>query len=135
MPGASGGVAGCAMIGARGRSREWRGEVAWYIILWGLEVSTMREGELEFTEHARKRCQQRGINPDVVDVLYRYGRRRRSGQGGISYAMDKGSRVRARRGIGDAAYRQLEGDLDCYIVVVEDGTVVTVARRLRRHAA
>lgn len=95
----------------------------------------MREGELLVTEHARKRCQQRGINPDVVDVLYRYGRRRRSRQGGISYAMDKESRIRARRSIGDAAYRQLEGDLNCYIIVVEDVTVATVARRLRRRAA
>ena len=94
----------------------------------------MRGGELSFTEHARRRCQQRGIAPDVVDVLYRYGRRRRSRQG-MSYAMDKESRVRARWGMGDVAYRRLEGDLDCYIIVVGDGTVVTVARRLRRHAA
>ena len=90
----------------------------------------MRAGELSFTDHARRRCQQRGIDPDVVGVLFRYGKRAYSG-GAVSYAMDKVSRERARRGIGAAAYRRLEGHLDCYIIVAGDGRVVTVARRLR----
>ena len=94
----------------------------------------MREGELLFTDHARRRCQQRGIDPDVVGVLFRYGKRAHSG-GAVSYAMDKGARERARRGMGAAAYRRLEGYLDCYIIVEGDGRVVTVARRLRARRA
>ena len=90
----------------------------------------MRAGELSFTDHARRRCQQRGIDPEVARVLFRYGKRGYS-RGAVSYAMDKVSRERARRGIGAAAYRRLEGQLDCYIIVAGDGMVVTVARRLR----
>ena len=94
----------------------------------------MRAGELSFTDHARRRFQQRGIDPEVAGVLFRYGKRGYS-RGAVSYAMDKGARERARRGMGAAAYRRLEGHLDCYIIVAEDGVVITVARRLRARRA
>ena len=83
------------------------------------------------TKHMIKRCQQRGISREVVEVLFKYGRRRRT-RDGISYSMDKRARQRARTHMG-RAYSRLEGRLDCYIVISQDGAdIITAAHRLRR---
>lgn len=86
---------------------------------------------LYVSAHASARMRQRGIQGEVVETLFAYGRVRRS-RGADIYFMDRGARERARDDIGPKNFAQLEKSLDTYLVVAEDGTLVTTARRLRR---
>lgn len=93
---------------------------------------TTPQGEVRFTQHAQQRCQQRGIETWLVDIVLRYGRWRRT-RGGYSCSLDGRARERARRGLGDVTYQRIADRLDFYIGVAEDRcTVLTVAHRLRR---
>lgn len=47
--------------------------------------------------------------------------------------MDRASRLRARVELGKANYAKLEAKLDIYVVASDDGSLVTVAHRLRRY--
>ena len=85
-----------------------------------------------FTNHTTVRCQQRGISREAVNFLIKYGEPRNV-RDGISYAMDKRSRKRARDGLGVVGYRKMERWINCYVVVSRDGNkVITVAHRLHR---
>jgi hypothetical protein len=82
------------------------------------------------TAHAQRRSQQRSISSDVIDALLSYGERQRH-QGADVYYLTKSARRRCAGALGDR-YRRLEKRLDSYVVVSDDGTVITVARRLQR---
>jgi hypothetical protein len=84
------------------------------------------------TAHFKARMQQRGVRDKVVDIILEYGRCSRV-RGGESYYMDKSSRVRARDELGSKAYARLEPQLDLYVVANDNGSLVTVAHRLRRY--
>ena len=95
----------------------------------------MNNGRPTVTKHMVERCQQRGISRDVVELLLKYGKRQYS-RGGISYAMDKRARRRARICMGGSVYSRLDGQLDCFVVVSLDGTrLLTAAHRHRRYRA
>lgn len=81
--------------------------------------------------HAEVRCQQRGIRPAVVATLLEYGRRERRRGAEICF-MDRSARQRAHRELGHDAYTRLVGRLDRYLVVADDGHIITAAPRLRR---
>ena len=83
-----------------------------------------------YTAHAIARCQQRSIPADAVDALLAYGERKRH-QGADVYYLTKSSRSRVERALG-AGYRRMERALDAYVVVSDDGTIITAARRLQR---
>jgi len=83
------------------------------------------------TRHAETRCQQRGIKGEVVDALLSFGRRR-TRHGAEVYFMDRTARIRARADLGRTAYGRIADRLDTYLVVGEDGRIVTAAKRLRR---
>ncbi|MBZ9774020.1 DUF4258 domain-containing protein [Mesorhizobium sp. CO1-1-8] len=83
-----------------------------------------------YTRHAEARCQQRGIRPEVVDAILAYGRRCRR-HGADVYFMDSRSRARAQDDLG-RQYAQLADRLNTYLVMSDDGQMVTVAKRLGR---
>lgn len=83
---------------------------------------------VRFSDHARARMQQRGINPVIVFWLLDYGRVRRS-RGADMYDLDKRARVRLRCAIGETEYRRCQKHLDVYVVIADDGIVITVAHR------
>lgn len=83
------------------------------------------------TRHAEVRRQQRGIPWEVVDVLLAYGEHRRHRGAEVCF-MDKRSRSAARRVLGSEAYARMSDRLGAYLVVADDGSVVTAARRLVR---
>lgn len=85
---------------------------------------------MNLTQHAAERAQQRRIPPLVVDVLLSFGRvfRRR---GADVYVLDKKGRYEAERYLGRAV-KQLEHYLDAYLVVGDDGAVITMGYRQRR---
>ncbi len=90
---------------------------------------------LSFTAHAQTRCQQRAIRPEIVERILDYGRSTRL-RGADSYALDKEGRRRLRRDLGDRDFRTIERQLDAYVVVADDGRIITAAwstQRLWRH--
>jgi hypothetical protein len=83
------------------------------------------------TRHAEVRCQQRGIRPEVIATLLEYGRRERRRGAEICF-MDRSTRQRAHRELGHDAYTRLVDHLDRYLVVADDGHIITAAHRLKR---
>ena len=83
-----------------------------------------------FTAHAQTRCQQRSISSEVVDALLAYGERRRH-DGADVYYLTKKARSRVAGALG-AHYRRIERALNSYVVVSDDGQVITAGHRYRR---
>ncbi|MGE0718216.1 MAG: hypothetical protein AB7P02_22405 [Alphaproteobacteria bacterium] len=83
-----------------------------------------------FTQHAAVRCRQRGIRPEVIDVLLTFGRRRHRHGAEVCF-MDKPGRDHARRALG-SAYARIVDRLDAYVVLADDGAIVTAAPRRAR---
>ena len=86
---------------------------------------------MNMTNHAQTRIQQRGIPAQAVDVLLSYGRRRRH-RGADVYFLDKPARTRVASSIGRSAFTKIERALNSYVVVSDDGAVITAAHRLQR---
>ncbi|MGO7358872.1 hypothetical protein [Rhizobium ruizarguesonis] len=84
------------------------------------------------TTHFETRMRQRGVRNEVVNAILEYGRCSRV-RGADSYYMDRSSRMRARDELGAKTYARLEPQLDLYVVASDDGSLVTVAHRLRRY--
>ena len=84
-----------------------------------------------FTDHARTRCQQRGIPRNVVETILAYGRRGYH-RGARVYFMDRKARRDAKREMGRPGYGRIADRLNAYLVVSRDGAVLTVGRRLGR---
>ena len=86
------------------------------------------------TPHARTRMQQRGIRPEVVEVLLAFGRGRYLHQGGREVVFfDKKAKARLGRANPDAA-REAEKLTRTYAIVGSNGVVITVGHRYRRVA-
>ncbi len=81
-----------------------------------------------YTKHAGRRSSERAIPNLVVSLLIDYGRRSRS-RGAWSYALDKQSRRRLRAAIGKVAYSRLKDLFDAYVIVSDEGHVITAAWR------
>ena len=86
---------------------------------------------LNLTHHADVRIQQRGIPPLIIDLLMNYGRLTRH-KGADVYFLDSESRKSLKRDIGSLVYKRLQDLLDAYVVVADDGLVITAAKRYRR---
>lgn len=87
---------------------------------------------MNMTKHAKKRQQQRGIPPIVVDLLLDYGTEVRApGQQTTKCYFDKPARRRLRVYAGHLA-PLFEEYLDCYVVVGDDRNVITVAPLIKR---
>jgi len=84
-----------------------------------------------YTQHAMIRCQQRALTPEVVDTILTYGEQMRH-QGADIYFMDHRSRARAASAVGTRKFRKIEKRLNSYVVVSDDGRVITAARRIKR---
>ena len=85
----------------------------------------------DFTIHARKRRQQRGVSQACIDVVLEFGKRKVR-NGAYVYFMDKGARAKAERRMGRASYRRVESRLGLYVVESFNGDIVTVAHRKQR---
>ena len=86
---------------------------------------------MQLTHHAEARIQQRGIPIAAVDAILSYGRRRRH-QGADVYFLDRTSRERLAQALGAKTYSKIERSLNSYLVVSDDGAIITAAHRLGR---
>jgi hypothetical protein len=84
-----------------------------------------------YTKHAHERAQQRSIPPFVVDLLLSFGRAQRSHKADL-YTFDKRCRRELRRYLGAEHYQRIADQLDCWAVIADDGSVVSIGHRLRR---
>ena len=86
---------------------------------------------MHVTAHARARLQQRAIPPAAVEAIMAYGRNGRH-YGADVYFLDRAARSRLSTAIGRSAYSRLERALDTYLVVSDDGALITAAHRRSR---
>lgn len=86
---------------------------------------------METTRHAATRAQQRAIPPLLLDLLLRFGRSERSGDGTERYFFDKRSRRAVQRYAGCLG-QLLDQHLDVYAILSDCDKVVTVGHRLER---
>ena len=83
------------------------------------------------TKHAVTRCQQRGIPAEVVDVLLTFGRRRFRHGAEVCF-MDQLGRRQAEKTLGRPRFAQIADKLNSYVVVSDEGRLITAAPRCRR---
>lgn len=83
------------------------------------------------TAHGMARCQQRGVAQDALDLIVTYGREVRT-HGASKFFLDRKSRHRLARIEDGAVLRRLDAKLNFYVVVADDGALVTAAPRRGR---
>lgn len=84
-----------------------------------------------FTHHAEARMQQRGISQQAVNALMAYGEYRRHRGAEVCYHTRQ-SRSRMLKDLGKAAYLKLEKAFDAYVVVSNEGAIITAGHRRHR---
>jgi len=85
---------------------------------------------VSFTRHAEARLQQRAIPPILVELLERHGSEIRSGGADLLF-FDKAAQKRLKRYLG-RSFRFFERYLDAYVVINDQGSVVTAGHRSKR---
>tara|TARA_A100001011_G_C14011825_1_gene715753 strand:+ start:321 stop:626 length:306 start_codon:yes stop_codon:yes gene_type:complete len=86
---------------------------------------------MNYSNHALKRCQQRGISSNVCELLKRYGQFRYS-KNAISHFFTDHSLDLIERELGGKFRRLAEKKRNAYLVESLDGTVITVCHRKKR---
>ena len=82
----------------------------------------------ELSQHAQKRCQQRGFDHDVVPVVTAFGDRSYDGRGGIRYLMSGNAMSTLVRTLG--RNQRIDALTGVYVVVsADDGSVITIGHR------
>jgi hypothetical protein len=86
-----------------------------------------------FTAHAAQRLQQRAIPPFVVELLEYCGSELRCGHADKLF-FDKAARKRLRKRLGgERGMRLFQRYFNVYVVIGDDGRIVTVAYQSSRH--
>jgi hypothetical protein len=81
------------------------------------------------SQHAAERARDRSI-PDIAQwLLAEFGTRRRAGRGADSYSFDKKSWKDVERLFGSWPLKKMDQLKRTYMVVADDGTVITLAYR------
>lgn len=86
---------------------------------------------MHMTEHATIRQQQRGIPQIVVDLLIEYGAQAHAGTSVTTHYFDKAARKRLQVYAGCLS-GLFEEYLNYYAIVADDGSVITVAPRIKK---
>ena len=89
--------------------------------------------QADFSDHAARRCQQRGVPALVVELLERNGTPIRCG-GAEKLIFDKAAKKRLKQDLGgDRGMRLIEPWLGVYAIIGDNGRIVTVAHQTARH--
>lgn len=84
------------------------------------------------TKHFEQRFQQRGMNQIVVMAMLQYGERWKSRHGVDSIVLTKAALAEIKSDLGRSVFLACERLRNAYIVMSEEGTLITVARSFRR---
>lgn len=88
----------------------------------------------DITEHAVIRMKQRGIAQVTIDYLLDFGREAEGWNGGKVVYFDKATRLKLMAQLSKTERTRFEHQADAYLVIGNDGKVVTVGHRTRRMA-
>ncbi|WP_010337657.1 DUF4258 domain-containing protein [Sphingobium yanoikuyae] len=80
----------------------------------------------KLSRHAALRSQQRSMSSDIIDAVIDFGQERHAGRGCFSYAFTDRTWRRFVEQMGSDA-RGLERARNAYVIVAENGLVVTTA--------
>jgi hypothetical protein len=87
---------------------------------------------MEVSRHAQSRLQQRSIPADAVEFLHQFGAVHRS-YGAERIFFDKAARKRLEVHVGGKrGLRPYERYLNIYMVISDDGLLITAGHRTRR---
>lgn len=86
---------------------------------------------MSITKHASTRMQQRGIPLLVVELIMTFGASEPAGSGTQKFFLDKRARHKVKSFAGTLA-SAIEPLLDAYVLVSDQGTVITTAHRTER---
>lgn len=81
-----------------------------------------------YSKHASNRSRQRCIPATIIDWIINYGVEKRS-NGANTFFMNKKTRKAFKKDIGSIVYNRIKDLLDAYVVVADDGTIITAAWR------
>ena len=84
------------------------------------------------TKHFDRRYQQRGITPIVLETLLRYGSARRTLGKAESLTFTKTVLVEIRTDLGKSNFKACERLKNAYVILSDDGSLITVARSYRK---
>jgi hypothetical protein len=87
---------------------------------------------MQLSNHAVAQMQQRAISETMVDYLIEWGRKAYDHKGAVIRYFDKASRSHLLRHVGENQAKELESQLDAYVVVSTSGQVITVGHRYKR---
>jgi len=88
------------------------------------------ENAMQYSEHAKRRMQQRGIKRDVVEMLLQIGKRSRCAKGAFIIHMNKECRMKIPNGTVSKSKKYLEENS---IYVIQKGnSILTVGHRYKR---
>ena len=83
------------------------------------------------THHAQTRMQQRALSQTAVEAIIQFGEVTRS-HGADRYFLTRSSRRRLEQALGNGFTRAHARELNAYVVLADDGGLVTCAYRTRR---
>ena len=84
------------------------------------------------TKHFDQRFQQRGLKKAVVQALIQYGEQHSSRHGIESLFFSKHALAEIKADHGKAVFKACERLRNAYLVMSEDGVLITIARNYRR---
>ncbi|NMF91055.1 DUF4258 domain-containing protein [Aromatoleum petrolei] len=87
---------------------------------------------MQLSNHAVAQMQQRAISESMIDYLIEWGRKAYDHRGAVICYFDKSSRIQLLKHVGERRAKQLEHQLDAYVVVSTSGKVITVGHRYKR---
>lgn len=86
---------------------------------------------MQLTDHARRRSSQRDIPTDIIEMICAYGAEMKAPGGATRVLLDKDSIELAADG-SSRRHTELKRYHKAYLVIGDDGRVITVARQRRR---
>jgi hypothetical protein len=88
---------------------------------------------LKFSQHARVRMQQRGVPRRAVELIIEHGRCNHVRDGALSYSCTRRQLRHLQNELPASEFRGLEKPLlNTYVILNQDGKILTVAKRLGR---
>lgn len=88
--------------------------------------------KLNKTNHAMTRMKQRSFSINIVNLIYIYGESRGFLRGVESFYLSRDSMMQIQNDFGSRLYKECEKYRGAYIIVADDGSLITVAHSHRK---